>query len=310
MKKRTCVLILLVSLFVLPHGLFAVLGVGGGAAPFLRTGVGARALALSGAFTAWYDDAAASYWNPAAMPCLKQTALSTMISWLTEERAYNYLSATFPSEYGSFAVSFINFSAGELEGRSADTEEYYTFTDSENAYFFSYGKEIVEKISAGATLKVLNNSLDTYSAWGLSLDAALLIRFTQSVSFGLVLQDIAGTLSWSTGTTEQIPMLLRAGVLAQFMDNTLKTSFDAEENEFEGVTFKAGVEQMLFNVLSLRAGCSYGASNYRFDYTFGGGLKYAISKFTLQLDYGFLKEEFYSSYEANHKLSLNLYFPM
>ena len=34
------------------------IGTAGGAAPFLRTGAGARALSLSGAFTAYYDDAA------------------------------------------------------------------------------------------------------------------------------------------------------------------------------------------------------------------------------------------------------------
>ena len=69
---------------------FAATGDAGDAAAFLRTGVGARALALSGAFTAYYDDSTCAYWNPAATAYLKDISVSTMFSLLTAQRDYNY----------------------------------------------------------------------------------------------------------------------------------------------------------------------------------------------------------------------------
>lgn len=305
MKKILAgILIVFISCFPL----YAVFGTAGGAAPFLRTGVGARPLALSGAFTAYYDEATCSFWNPAAIALQKKASVSSMFSWLTQERAYNFFNVQFPSEYGSFAFNIINFSAGAIEGRLTDTSDYYTFTDSESAYFATYGRQIFKNIYMGLNLKYIHQSLDTYGANGVSFDLGTLIKFNDFASFGLVFQDLAGNLQWTTGTVDKIPLLMRFGTLLKFLDGDVKWSMDAEDNEFEGVSFKTGVETIIIKIISLRAGISYGTSNYKFDYTFGGGLKCAFGNFIFQLDYCFLKEEFYRVFEANHKLSLDVYF--
>ena len=57
MKKN---LLIAIFIFILTIPAMAILGTAGGAAPFLRSGAGARALSLSGAFTAYYDDAVCS----------------------------------------------------------------------------------------------------------------------------------------------------------------------------------------------------------------------------------------------------------
>jgi hypothetical protein len=305
MKKKAVITIFLIAVSA---NVMAVFGTGGGAAPFLRTGAGARALALSGAFTAYYDDAVCSYWNPAAAAQLKQAAISSTFSWLSQERSYNFFNAICPSDYGTFGLNLINFSAGGIEGRTGDTQDFYTFTDSENAYFITYARKFIRDISLGVNLKYIRQTLSSYGAEGLSADLGLHVKFNDFASFGLVFQDVAGNLSWSTGTTEKIPFVMRIGSLLRFMDGDIKWSVDAEENEFEGVTFKTGAEAVIIKIISLRAGMSYGASNYKFDYTLGAGLKYAFGNFIFQLDYCFMREEFYNSFDADHKMSINVYF--
>src|ERR1035437_4075703 len=206
MKKTLLAILLILASFV---PVFAIFGTAGGAAPFLRTGAGARALSLSGAFTAYYDDATCPYWNPASIGLFKQASVSSMFSWLTQERSYSFFNAAFPSEYGSFALNLINFSVGQIEGRLTDTSNFYTFTDSESAYFMTYGRQIFKNICVGLNLKYIRESLDTYGANGLSADLGALIKFNDFVSFGLVFQDLAGNLLWTTGLNEKIPLLMR-----------------------------------------------------------------------------------------------------
>ena len=302
MKKIIAALIL--ATFI-SSALPAVTGTAGGPAPFLRTGAGARALSLSGAFTAYYDDATCPYWNPASIGLFKQAAVSTMFSWLTQDRSYGFFNAVLPSEYGGFAVNVINYSIGNIEHHTtSDTTYDYLFSDSENAYFLTYGRNLFNNIYLGLNLKYIRDSLDTAGANGLSADLGTLIKFNDFASFGLVFQDLAGNLNWTTGLNEKIPLLMRMGTLLRFMDGAVKWSFDAEDNEYEGVAFKTGHEGEIIKIISLRAGVSSGASSGEFNYTFGGGLKYAFGGFVFQLDYCFLTQ----ASEINHIMSLDVYF--
>ena len=55
------------------------------AAQFLKIGVGARALAMGGAYTATSNDATALYWNPAGLSSLKKMKFCWIIktgSWM------------------------------------------------------------------------------------------------------------------------------------------------------------------------------------------------------------------------------------
>ena len=61
------------------------------AAPFLRMGVGARALGMGGAFTAVADDATASYWNPAGLTKIENIEATFMYAAnMSVDRQLNY----------------------------------------------------------------------------------------------------------------------------------------------------------------------------------------------------------------------------
>ena len=76
-------------------------GPGTTAANYLKIGVGARATAMGGAFTAIADDATALYWNPAGLSQIKGKQLSASYnSWFAGINQ-GYLSLVFPDSTGT-----------------------------------------------------------------------------------------------------------------------------------------------------------------------------------------------------------------
>ncbi len=283
--------------------------VGGGT--FLRMGAGARAGALSGAFTAYDDDATVPYWNPSAAAMLEKTCISSMFAFLPADFKYSFFNAVFGTEYGHFGANVINLSSGEIEGRSGDTEDFYTFEHTETAIFLTYAKKITPWFSAGANIKVININSYQSGAGGFSLDSGFLISPNNMLSFGLTLRDMYGEISWTTGTKEKIPYYMRLGALGKLFNDTLRLSLDIEKLEFDEGAVRAGAEYGIFGAIFLRAGVSYGFSSYDFNYTLGGGFKYEIGKITLQMDYAFFTYEFSGPQQVidtNHKISLAGYF--
>lgn len=299
---------ILILFFLVYHNIYGILGTAGGAATFLSMGTGARAVSMSGAFSSFYDDISCSYWNPGAIAFLNNIGLSTMISFLTLDRSYNYIGSVFPIQYGTIGFSFINFSIGNIEGRTGDTEEFYLFSDAENAYIASYGYKIFKWISIGGNIKIIDIKLDGYGANGFSFDVGIFLMPFKNFSFGVVFRDFYNGLYWTTGTKERILFTMRIGAMVELLEKMLKISIEGEQIESRDGIIKSGVEMEFFKILFLRLGCSYGFYSQEFDWTAGAGIKINIYNILTQIDYALLKEEFFTSFDINHKISLSVYF--
>jgi hypothetical protein len=90
--------------------------VGTTAAPFLGIGMGARAVAMGGAYTAISDDIYALYWNPAGVS--QGTRIQTGFThteWLVGTQI-NWAGAIIPAgSFGSFGVSVTVLNYGTME---------------------------------------------------------------------------------------------------------------------------------------------------------------------------------------------------
>jgi hypothetical protein len=85
------------------------------AAEFLNIGVGARAMAMGGAFCAVADDATSSYWNPAGLRLLKSREIGVMHSaQFANEVKYDYLVFGSPSVTESFGASIIRMGIDDI----------------------------------------------------------------------------------------------------------------------------------------------------------------------------------------------------
>ncbi len=198
------------------------------AGEFLYLGVGGRALAMGGAFTAIADDATASYWNPAGLVNVPQREAIFMHSESFGKLLnLDYLSVVLPSDAGAFGFSAMRLGGGgiKLTGIEdpsqpiSETNRAYEVGEANHAdYAFnlSYAKKAGDRVSIGVNGKIIYRDIPETSAWGLGLDLGILYSLRESVKLALVLQDATSTyLSYSTGSKETIAPSLKVGLAYQ-----------------------------------------------------------------------------------------------
>ncbi|MEW6517752.1 MAG: hypothetical protein AB1439_12715 [candidate division FCPU426 bacterium] len=284
---------------------------GGGAAPYLRAGAGARGVGMGGAQTAAADDASAAYWNPGKLPFLAGDRVLAQTSVLGWERAWNFLGFTHAdvnATGGSYAYAgtWINFSAGsDLEAREENRPlPDHMFSDSENALLLSLASGLGPGLGVGSNLKLLLQSLDGTSASGFGLDLAVWHQLDPDWSWGLMLQDVYSSLNWPGGYQDRVPWLIRAGVMYQLGDTGLRASCDADAEYLHAPAavrnyrYHAGVEYQALPALAVRTGLDNGR------WTAGASGNFRLGeRVTLQLDYALATERMPGE-GLNHVFSL------
>jgi hypothetical protein len=285
----------------------------GGAARYLRMGVGARALSMGGAFVGLADDSTAAYWNPAGLVQLEKRELSAMYSVLSLDRRYNFVSFASPvSEDSTLALSIINFGVDELREfveKNGNPKELGLFTDSENTALLSFAKAF-RKVALGCSLKALYQSMDpskgAKSAVGWGIDVGVLTNPAKSWYFGLVLQDAGSYLKWDTGHTDRLPIDVRAGVSCRLLKERLNICCDIEKIEArDNVKVHLGAEYWIGDIFAVRGGLN--STNP----TAGCSLVLSLSDIDLGLHYAFSRDTFTAFDEVgdyNHRISLSLRF--
>jgi len=218
-------------------------------ADFLAGGVGARALAMGGAYISVAEDVYAGYWNPAGLSSVTQIEASYMHA----ERfagvvSFDYAGFAMPfSERSVFGVTLIRSGVNDIKNTldawdsernqpKPNPEDFITtFSAADYALFLSYGKRLNDHWSMGATSKIIRRSIgDFATAWGYSMDVG--VRFISNTWMaGATIQDATTMLqSWSVnagalsnirdvfgddlpqGGTELVLPVLRLGVARQF----------------------------------------------------------------------------------------------
>lgn len=324
---RKILIIVFICLF--SASLFAEVKVAKYGGEFLSTGIGARALAMGGAFVAATEDVTSIYWNPAGLSSLDCPQIHGMHS---ERFAgivnWDFLGGGLRLEnniavgFGFFrlGVDGIPFTAlrdparglGEIyiddEGREVQNDVYvsHLFDDAEMAFVFSVAKKRSNRLSYGANIKVIRKSVGEEGAWGLGFDVGVQLNPYRSLKLGAVLMDGTSTLiAWSGARKEVILPHLKVGAAYPFSWSNFKILpvFDIHVLfEDRGTAsqvslgradldFRAGIEIAYLERIALRVGMD------RKRLTAGAGIK--ISAF--QVDYGFMP---HSDLGNTHRISL------
>lgn len=279
-------------------------GSAGGAAAYLKMGVSARALGMGEAFTAIADDASSTYYNPAGLGGLKKREFLTMHAMLSLDRKFDFANYVMPDpkKRGVWGLSWTKFGVDEIPETRVDgagnpvldangnVRIFSYFSDQENAYTLSFGKQMSEKRRLGASLKYLKHTLFDASASGIGLDLGWHLKSDDKTSFGLAVKNLGASLKWNTasGQKDNVPVTLVGGVAYQLKPRVL-TALDIEQTGSESVKVKLGVEGKVNEKIALRAG----VNNKKF--AIGAGFNSNDWKF----DYAFYDEEL----GANHRIS-------
>ncbi len=272
-------------------------------------GIGARAIALGDVGAALPGSAYGIYYNPASLPYLERMTAVGSYSFLALDRQLHFVgfaTALHPeSSAGGEALSaglgvgWISAGSGDIDGRDADGNSIGVFSQSENAFSFSFALGLTERFALGFSPKVLYSffpdltSDESLSSTRLGFDAGVMANPWRSLWLGAQARHINAQYRWDTSTlwgeegtaqTDKFPRIYRAGASYDFPFGLLLAG-DFETSDQDDHQLHFGTEYTLGDpddyLISLRAGYD----DQDFAVGLGAGFQRAGVRF--QLDYAY-----------------------
>jgi len=272
--------------------------------PMLRMGVGARALAMGGAYVAEAHDATAGFWNPAGLADIECVSLTAMYSaGMSADRTYNYFGFGWtPSQvtnYGTFGISWLNSGIDEIQKYDKSNNYLGTFKDMNNVFIISWAfkNEFKERMfSFGLSFKVVQQKIDDYSKTGVGGDAGIKFVVDPRIALGLMVRDIGTKVDdWT------VPTDVRIGAVIYPLgeDRSLCIPIDFGKTiDRKGETYHLGAEYNWEFAENYSAALMAGMN----DGNFSIGVGFKVSK--IRLDYSYVTEKV-DFLNENHRISLS-----
>ncbi|MEJ2634359.1 MAG: PorV/PorQ family protein [Calditrichia bacterium] len=290
--------------------------VGTSTANFLKIGVGARAVAMGGAYVALSEDVSAIYWNPGALARLsKNEAIIQQSNWLVDSKIYFVgASYNFPL-LGTLGLGFHYFTSGDIEETtlSAPDGTGRTFTANDFSLNLAYSRRITERFSAGVALKYIQETLDRESAGTIAVDIGSIFEtnFFNGMRIGMSLSNLGGRMHFSgTDLSVQytsnpqfptkviranlktddwdIPLLFRFGLASDVMKNDkyrLTLSSDVMDSRDFIHRIMVGGEFAFLEKVFLRGGYKFNYDEEKF--SLGAGVNLNVMGSEMRLDYAY-----------------------
>ncbi|MFA6198712.1 MAG: hypothetical protein WC734_06225 [Patescibacteria group bacterium] len=269
----------------------------------LNAGVGARPLAMGGAFTAIADNADAPYWNAAGLGFISSQEITSSQTRLSTDADHYYLSYVTPALGGTIGLSWIQVGLGNIAQTSREVDIHNEvqnislFSYFSSAYLFSYGKKLNDHIAFGLTAKYLSSEMfgiSGGSGWGYSLTPGIMLRLAKyPVTVGFKIDELVNTQQWGTGTVEHVPPKARLG-LSWLPWKAGRVAVDVSQ------TIKSGYSPEVATGFEWLQGCTSYRAGYNGGLTAGVGFTVGHAK----LDYAFVQDVNFSSNNV-HRVSLS-----
>jgi len=248
--------VIVVSLTLLMVISALALAEGVGAFSAFKSGLGARALAMGGAFVAVADDATAIKWNPAGLALLNDTRIGGMSTDL--------FGAGITHQFVGGMTNLAGFGIGLAWERSsvssveidAQGNPGSQFTWSESVFIGSVSTSVMDMGLVGANVKYyMADSGLGGTASGFGFDLGLLVNLGDMFTLGVNASDLGGsTITWGSGTTNTVSALYKAGVAMKLIDGMLIMVADMDFNEAGMGDAHIGIEFKVIDELALRGG--------------------------------------------------------
>jgi hypothetical protein len=289
-------MILAAALAALPAGVWAS-GAGTTAAPFLKTAMSPRAVAMGGAFGPLADDSGAVFVNPAGLAQSETTEVALdFATYLQDARTGNvsYCGTAGGNRLG-LGVSFLTVGGIERRGLT-DTAglvpELGSFSSNDMAVTLAYAKkdfmaETMKNLDVGLSAKFIRSSIDDSSAFAAAIDAGAIYRASAKVNFSLAVQNL-GTKMKFEDDSDPLPIDIRAGMLYRASP---ELNLVGEVNEYlqdEKFYPSFGAEYWLREALAIRGGYKFGYDTENLGSEVGLSLGFGIKVAGLGVDYAYL----------------------
>ncbi|HPP87771.1 MAG TPA: PorV/PorQ family protein [bacterium] len=252
---------------------------------FLQIGVGARAVALGGAYTAVSSDAFGMYWNCAGIADIAQHSeiAAQHNNWL-EDIKYNFLGiANKINNDISLGAALYYLNSGNIQGRNISGGIEPDYKSENSALQIAIGLKTDKHSFFGFAVKYVKDKLQNTTADGVALDLGFK-NTMNDVSVGLALSNFTLKKAKYNYDERKLPMILRTGIAYSLIENNFLISADIVKEEGESLYLASGIEYNVFKALALRIGYNGYSKDADKGIFCGAGLNFEV----LNIDYAYI----------------------
>ncbi len=317
--------VILLVLLLISTGVFAQSGntkVGTTSANFIQMEIGARAIALGGAYVAVADDATAMFWNAAGIGLVDNGNAVYQFGSRYADIAHHY--AGFVYGLGSddkigIMINYVDVGEMEITTLQSPDGTGQSFTASNLAIGLTYARQLTDRVYVGIQGKFIQENIWMESANGFALDIGAIYKIEESgIKIGMNLSNLGTDMSItgdnldfykdkvegypgsptpkSTLATKPFPLPMifnmgfaidlvgRHSVLMPNAEHNVMLTISANDSFDAPFRGNVGVEYTWQNIFSLRSGYHIGYDTK--DFAAGVGLN--LERFTsldVVLDY-------------------------
>ncbi|OGS23061.1 MAG: hypothetical protein A2252_08045 [Elusimicrobia bacterium RIFOXYA2_FULL_39_19] len=251
-----------VLLWIFCAGIFCVLSApirlsaeGAGTTPFgfLRLDTGIRPAGMGGAFTAVADDFNALYYNPAGLAVIKRSEVNFMHTFWLQKINQRYFAFVSNTGFGG-SINIVDW--GTIQRTTISNRNGYGLSEyllQDMAVTLGSGKQLNDKLSAGLSVKYINERIDFVKTQAIAIDIGCLYKFNEVFQSGAVLQNL-GTRAKFYSTQEELPLNFKLGAAYTLPEQNLLFAFDTTFSKDVPLIINMGAEYTLLHILKLRLG--------------------------------------------------------
>ncbi|OGS22260.1 MAG: hypothetical protein A2252_06780 [Elusimicrobia bacterium RIFOXYA2_FULL_39_19] len=311
MKNNKRNLVPAMLLFCLMEFSGVVYSAGTTGADFLNIGVGARPIAMGGAYAGLSDDINAMYWNPAGLNNVSGREISgSYIMWLEGISSGQLAFAQKQSNGNVIGIGVDYLTSGTIEQTEIDTNSSYvatgkTFSSNDMMANVSLARSIGSDTVGGVSLKLIQCKIENESASSYAGDVGILtdlINYDLPLMLGISVQNLGSGIKY-TQDTETLPMTYRVGLSYIYMvaksEDKINLAFDVSKAGSNDMDLHLGAEYMMGKSIALRAGYKKSGGSESLT-SLSGGFGY-IDKSGIGLDYAWVP---YGDLGVAHRISI------
>ena len=261
-------------------------GNGTSSAELLDIGIGCRAMALGGAFTAFSNNASGVFWNPSGLANRNNTELTLGYSNWYQDLSLNYIALATPvSRRVSFAIGVIYLNYGDFNAYSVDDQPIGSFSGHNVVGQVSMAVGVTDKLSLGLTGKWVSEKIEEATASGYALDARL--RYDSGpFALGMTARNLGQGLEYE-GEVSPFPTSYNAGIGFRLFNRGVNLTSEVVYPENGDISFHQGVELLYQNTIALRSGYSHSMTDESQAERNGLVMGFGLKVLTGSLDYSY-----------------------
>ncbi|AFH48968.1 Hypothetical protein IALB_1258 [Ignavibacterium album JCM 16511] len=300
---------------------------------FSRMGFGPRGIGMGNGLSSLTEGNLVAYYNPASSVFQEGNSFQTGYSFLSLDRALNFINFTRrfefrssraenlgkPASVAGISAGIINSGVSKIDRRDNNGLKTKELSTSENLFFLAVANKFSDKFALGLTIKLYYYKLyESVTSTGVGFDIGAIYKLNENFNFSFMIVDLNSKYKWDTSpiygqqglsSENEFPLLKKIGIrynnpqnkfliVAEFENSNVGTNiikFGGEYNIYEGLFLRAGVDQ--FNLSN---------SDWAVKPAAGFSYLYNLDGYLIGIDYAFMLEPYSSS--DRHIIGVNFNF--